>query len=134
MQLRTALKAHFLAIQAGAFFVCVGMMVVEDGPGAVLEGIGTWVFGQLVIFPIAIATMPVGLAVRYLGGKVLGETYAAALASGVFVGCLSWLAITWDSRLTSDGVAIGLAFASIAGLIGGLVWAAIETSKKEVVQ
>ncbi len=132
MMLRTALKAHFLAIQAGALFVCVGMMVVEDGLGAVLEGIGTWIFGQLVIFPIAIASMPVGLGVRYLGGKVLGETYAAALASGVCVGCLSWLAITWDSSLTSEGVAIGLVLASVAGLIGGLVWAAIETSKKEV--
>ncbi|MFY0617590.1 hypothetical protein [Shimia sp.] len=134
MQLLTALKAHFLAVQAGALFVCVGLMVVENGPGAVLEGIGAWIFAQVVIFPIAIATMPVGLGLRYLGGKVLGETYAAALASGVFVGCLGWLAITWDSRLTSDGVAIGLVFASIAGLIGGLVWAAFETSKQRIVQ
>lgn len=134
MKLRTALKAHFLAIQAGALFVCVGLMIVEDGPGAVLEGIGTWAFGQMVIFPIAVLSMPVGLGVRYLGGKALGETYAAALASGVFVGCLGWLAITWDSRLTSDGVAIGLVFALIAGLIGGFVWAAIETAKQRIVQ
>ncbi len=132
MQLSTALKAHFLATQAGALFVCVGMMVVEDGPRAVLDGIGTWIFGQIVFLPIAIASMPVGLAVRYLGGKVLGETYAAALASGVFVGCLGWLAITWNSILSGIGVAIGLVFALVAGLIGGLVWAAIETSKKEV--
>ena len=78
--------------------------------------------------------MPIGVGLRYVGGRVLGETCQAALFTGVFVGVVGWLAITWDSRLGAEGITRGLAFAAIAGLIGGLVWAQCEKPRRASTQ
>ncbi len=134
MHLETALKAHFLAIQAGALFVCVGWMVVQAGLGAAIGGVGVWIVGQVVILPIAIATMPIGLGFRCIGGKLFGKTRVATLVTGVVAGVSGWLTVAWELSSTTEGLAKGLVFAAVAGLIGGAVWMTVERSSRKVPQ
>ena len=100
-------------------------MVVDAGLPAATEGVGLWAFGQIVIFPIAIVTMPLGALLRMLVGLVFGATHLVALTTGTVVGAFCLAAVRFGTTPCAElflWIMLGVA----AGLIAGETWWRIE--------
>ncbi|MEL7027504.1 MAG: hypothetical protein AAGO57_09810, partial [Pseudomonadota bacterium] len=114
------------AEQAGGKTVRLGIMLLESGPLAVLEGIGVWVFAQLIILPIALLSMPIGALIRMILGLSFDQPRPVALVSGALVGLSCSLLFALS---TKDGwsawppiISVGL----VAGIAGGWTWWRVE--------
>jgi uncharacterized membrane protein len=118
--------ACFVAVEAGALVVCIGIMVLDSGPFASLEGIAVWAIAQPIILFIALGSMPLGALLRMVLGLAFEQPRSVALIAGGMVGLfgsaifafgindvlLAWVPI----------MSIGL----VAGVVGGWTWWRIE--------
>lgn len=118
--------ACFVAVEAGALVVCIGIMLIEEGLLGFFEGIATWIVGQLIILPIALVSIPFGALLRLIFGILFERPRTVALSSGAVIGVagsvfLVLLAQGGWSVLIMAGT-IGL----VAGICGGWTWWRIE--------
>ena len=116
------MAARFSAVQAGALVVCIGIMLLDRGPLAVLEGISVWAFAQPIILLVALLSMPFGALIRVILGRSFNEPRRISLVAGALVG----LGGSWFFAIsTEDGwsawppiISIGL----VAGVVSGWTW------------
>ena len=101
-------------------------MLLDSGPLAVFEGVGIWVFAQLVILPVALLSMPIGALVRMILGLSFNQPRPVALVAGASVGLGGSLffALSTQDRWSSwpPIISIGL----VAGIVGGWTWWRVE--------
>ena len=127
MNLLLSLLGCFFAIQAGAMVVCVGLMLVDEGPSGFFEGIAIWAFSQIVILPLALFAMPFGALFRMVLGFLFDQPKPVAIATGTLVGLLGALAIQINAgSYEFSNFAVVISIGSAAGFAGGLVWWLIE--------
>lgn len=118
--------ACFVSVEAGALAVCFGIMVLDSGPLAGLEGIAVWAIAQPIILLIALVSMPVGALLRVILGLTFDRPRPVALLSGATIGLVGSVLFTLS---TKDGFAswppivlVGL----LAGTVGGWTWWRVE--------
>ena len=129
MQNTRALGAHFAATSAAAVVLFVGLDVLTFGPAGVLSGLGKSIGGFVVILVVCAFSVPLGLALRYLVGRLPLSPRPAAVAAGIAVG----LALI---PILHPGMVGGVSFSSnplalivihgLAGCVGGVIWHAVE--------
>ncbi|WP_299367628.1 hypothetical protein [uncultured Tateyamaria sp.] len=127
--------ACFCSVQSGALAICVGLLVLEQGPVGVFEGVAVWSVGQIAIFPISILALPLGAFLRMVLGFLFVRAKLTALATGTTIGVLSSgaLAITTSVTAWDDWVTF-LLFGALAGMVGGWTWWQIERPSLEEIQ
>lgn len=120
--------ACFVAVEAGALVVCVGIMLFDTGPLAILEGIAVWAVTQPGILLIALFSMPFGSLIRMILGLTFEQPRHVALISGAIVGLIGSALF---AGLINDGwsfwppiMAVGL----VSGIVGGWAWWQVEKS------
>lgn len=116
-------KACFVAVEAGALAVCIGIMILDSGLFASLEGIAVWAIAQPIILFIAIGSMPLGALLRMILGLVFDQPRAVALTTGALVGSVLIANSAndgWNSWLFT--LSLGL----VAGVVGGWAWWRVE--------
>ena len=121
-----SMAACFIAVEAGALVVCLGIMLLDSGPLAILEGVAIWVIAQPIILLIALISMPVGALLRMVLGLTFEQPRSVALISGALTGLVGSVFIVFS---TDDGwsvwppvVSVGL----VAGIVGGWTWWRVE--------
>ena len=121
-----SMAACFIAVEAGALVVCLGIMLLDSGPLAILEGVAIWVIAQPIILLIALISMPVGALLRMVLGLTFEQPRSVALISGALTGLVGSVFIVFS---TDDGwsvwppvVSVGL----VAGIVGGWIWWRVE--------
>lgn len=127
MNLGLSMFACFCAVQAGALVICVGTMVVDSGPIALVEGIAVWIVGQIAIFPMALMFMPAGALVRMVLGLLCKRPRFVALVTGTLIGILGVLVVSIGVTVNdSIQLAVFVGIGGLAGLSGGWVWWRVE--------
>jgi hypothetical protein len=124
-----ALGAHFAATVAAAIVLFIGFDVLTFGPTGVLSGPGKSIGGFLVILLICTISVPLGLALRYLVGKLPLSPRPVAVAAGIAVG-LALIPILHPGMIggisfTSNPLAL-IVIHGLAGCVGGMIWHAAE--------
>lgn len=118
--------ACLVAVEAGALVVCVGIMLFDTGPLAILEGVAIWAFTQPAILLIALFPMPFGALVRMILGLTFEQPRRVALVSGAIVGLIGSAlfagSINDSWSFWSPIMAVGLA----SGIVGGWAWWQVE--------
>lgn len=118
--------ACFCAVEAGALVVCLGIMLVNDGPWAVLNGVAGWNYSQIVILPIALISMPIGALIRMILGLYFNNPRFVALLAGAAIGLSGSLFVIIVRRGDwSDWPSI-ISVGLVAGIIGGWTWWRVE--------
>jgi hypothetical protein len=120
------MAACFLAVEAGALVVCLGITLLDSGPFVILEGVAIWVIGQPIILLTALISMPVCVLLRMVLGLTFEQPRSVALISGALTGLVGSVFIVFS---TDDGwsvwppvVSVGL----VAGIVGGWTWWRVE--------
>ena len=118
--------ACLFAVEAGALAVCIGLMVLESGPLASLEGAFMWVFAQPVIIPIALAALPLAVLLRFVLGLAFKQPRPTALIAGGVVGLLGSTLFASVSKDVLSALVPAIPLGLVAGLVGGWTWWQIE--------
>lgn len=121
-----SMAACFIAVEAGALVVCIGIMVLDSGPFASLEGIAVWVFAQPIILFIALGSMPLGALLRMVLGLFFEQPRSVALVAGGIIGLVGPVLFGLNFK---DGLAAWVPIMSVglfAGVFGGWTWWLIE--------
>ncbi|MWD29534.1 hypothetical protein E0K89_018805 [Aquicoccus sp. SCR17] len=121
-----AFLACFVAIEAGALVVCIGIMILDSGLLAAPAGLSLWVIAQPIALLIALGSMPVGALLRMILGLTFKAPRPVALSAGAAVGLGSSIFLALS---TKDGLAALISISSIglfAGVIGGWLWWRVE--------
>lgn len=126
MSLLRSLVAAFAAVQAGALMVCIGLVVVSDGPLSAIEGVGIWLAGQFIILPLAVLCAPLGALLRMVLGFVFDQPRPVALTTGTAIGVLGAALLAFTAEDGWIFWAASLSVGAIAGFVGGWVWWRIE--------
>lgn len=85
-RLGISLAAGFAAFQAAALFICVSIMVLEDGPIGIFEGGMVWMFAQIVV--LSLFVLPTTLALRILASRLISNAKITAIIFGTCAGVL----------------------------------------------
>ncbi|WP_299851574.1 hypothetical protein [uncultured Roseovarius sp.] len=121
-----SMVACFVAVEAGALVVCTGIMVLEGGLFASLDGIAVWAFAQPVILFIALGSMPLGALLRMVLGLAFEQPLSVALIAGGMVGLVGSALFAF---FTNDGLFAwvrAMPLGLVAGVVGGWTWWRIE--------
>ncbi|MBW4710658.1 hypothetical protein KX928_22950 [Roseobacter sp. YSTF-M11] len=121
-----SLWACFVAVEAGAFVVCFGIMILDSGPLGSLEALAVRTIAQPIILPIALCSMPLGALLRMVLGLAFKQPRSVALISGAVVGLVGSVLFAF---LTKDGWSAWFPIVSIglfAGVVGGWAWWRVE--------
>ena len=121
-----SMVACFVAVETGALVVCIGIMLFDAGPLAILEGIAIWAVSQPVTLFFALFFMPVGVLTRTILGLNFQQPRRVAVLSGAVFGLLGSALFT---SYTKGGwldwppiLIIGL----VSGIAGGWAWWRVE--------
>lgn len=121
-----SLAACVAAIEVAAFAICLGTLLLTNGPRGILEGISIWAIGQLFILPIAAIAAPFGALLRFILGLVFNRPLIVSMVTGLIVGGLIAAIATPPSGGDLTGwIALFSVFLP-AGLLAGLTWWKIE--------
>lgn len=121
-----SMAACFIAVEAGALVVCLGIMLLDSGPLVILEGVSIWVIAQPIILLIALISMPVGALLRMVLGLTFEQPRSVALISGALTGLVGSVFIAFS---TDDGWSVWPPVVSVgfvAGIVGGWTWWRVE--------
>lgn len=121
-----SLVACFVAVEAGALAVCLGVMVLDSGPLAILEGMALWVLGQFFILPMALFSMPIGALVRMILGLNFDQPRSVALLAGATVGLVGSLLFALSNKVGLEVWPHIVFVGSMAGIVGGWAWWRVE--------
>ena len=124
--LMLSMAACFLAVEAGALVVCIGMTILDGDPFAGFQGVALWAYAQPVILLIALGSMPLGALLRMVLGLAFERPRPVALAAGGLVGlCASAFVVLG----LDDGLVVWIPLTTIglvAGVVGGWTWWRVE--------
>ena len=126
INLLLSLLACFGAIEAGALVVCIGIVIVNSGLFAILQGISIWVIAQPAILPIALLSAPLGALLRMILGLACKKSRFSALVTGTIIGTIGSVLFAYSTKDGSSAWLSILPIGSIAGLVGGWTWWRIE--------
>jgi hypothetical protein len=108
--------------------VLAGVEGIRFGPSGVLSGVMKSLGGVLILLIVAGVTLPVGLSLRWLAGKLPASPRRIAVSAGVLVGLMTIplvQPIHPSVSLGTNPVAL-LVWHVLAGACGGWVWYCIE--------
>jgi hypothetical protein len=108
--------------------VFAGVEAIRFGPSGALSGILKSLGGVLILLIVAGVTLPVGLSLRWLAGKLPAPPRRIAVSAGVLVGLMTIplvQPIHPSVSLGTNPVAL-LVWHGLAGACGGWVWYCIE--------
>ena len=129
MQIGRAVAAHMAAMFVAQMIVFAGVEAIRFGPFGVLSGVMKSLGGFLILLIVAGVTLPVGLSLRWLAGKLPASPGRVAVRVGVLVGLMT-IPLVHPSfhpsvSLGTTPVAL-LVWHGLAGACGGWVWYCIE--------
>ena len=128
MQIGRAVAAHMAAMFVAQMIVFAGVEAIRFGPSGVLSGVMKSLGGFLILLVVAGVTLPVGLSLRWLAGKLPASPRRVAVSAGVLVGLMT-IPLVQPSHpsvsLEANPVAL-LVWHGLAGACGGWVWYCIE--------
>jgi hypothetical protein len=108
--------------------VFAGVEAIRFGPSGVLSGVMKSLGGFLILLIVAGVTLPVGLSLRWLAGKLPASPRRIAVSAGVPVGLMT-IPLVQPSHpsvsLGTNPVAL-LVWHVLAGACGGWVWYCTE--------
>ena len=128
------LVAHIAATLSGSFLILVGIECVVYGLEGVPVGIGKWIGGLLIFAVFAIVTIPLGLALRLVLGKLPLRPRFGAIAGGVVVGFALVFVLhpALYPPLSFSSHPVSLTFIHLAsGGLAGYIWYLIEAPVPE---
>ncbi len=129
MRIGRAIAAHFVAVLLSSLLLFVGVEAVVFGSVGVLQGVGKWIGGVLIFIVLAIASLPIGLLLRGIIGKLAPSAFSGAIVGGVFVSlALMFLlhpAMYPGVSFWTHPVALTLVH-GFAGFCGGALWHTVE--------
>ena len=128
MQVGRAVAAHVGAMAVAQVIVFAGVEAIRFGPSGVLSGVTKSLGGVLILLIVAGVTLPVGLSLRWLAGKLPASPRRVAVSAGVLVGLMTIPLvhpIHPSVSLGTNPVAL-LVWHGLAGACGGWVWYCIE--------
>jgi hypothetical protein len=108
--------------------VLAGVEAIRFGPSGVLSGVMKSLGGVLILLIVAGVTLPVGLSLRWLAGKLPASPRRIAVSAGVLVGLMTIplvQPIHPSVSLGTNPVAL-LVWHVVAGACGGWVWYCVE--------
>jgi len=108
--------------------VFAGVEAIRFGPSGVLSGVMKSMGGVLILLIVAGVTLPVGLSLRWLAGKLPASPRRIAVSAGVLVGLMTIPLVQPIHPSVSLGttpVAL-LVWHVLAGACGGWVWYCVE--------
>lgn len=129
MTLKRRSLAHFCGVFAGAWGILAGLDAVASGPVGLADGTGKWIGACVIIAVLAISSLPLGLVLRFLIGKLHLNPQFGAILGGVAAGLML---IPMLHPAHNPSIAIGthtfeLLFVHAgAGVLGGYTWWLIE--------
>jgi hypothetical protein len=121
--------AHMCAVFSAWVIILTGSEMLLEGMEGFSSGLGKSIGGLLIWFFLALVSLPLGGALRYLAGRLPVRPLSGAIGVGVAVG---WALIpvlnpAMSPSLTFASHPVGLLVVySLAGIVGGTVWWAIE--------
>jgi len=128
MQIGRAVAAHMAAMFVAQMIVFAGVEAIRFGPSGVLSGVMKSLGGFLILLVVAGVTLPVGLSLRWLAGKLPASPRRVAVSAGVLVGLMT-IPLVQPSHpsvsLGTNPVAL-LVWHVLAGACGGWVWYCTE--------
>ena len=120
------MAACFVAVEAGALVFCVGIVVLDRGPFASLEGLAVWAFAQQIILFIALGSMPLGALLRMVLGLAFEQPRPVALVVGGVVGLLGSALFAFGNDDVLHARVPMMSLGLVAGVVGGWSWWRIE--------
>ena len=121
--------AHLAAVLSGSLVLLIGIEATVFGPVGIPQGVGKWIGGVLIFIFLAIASLPLGLVLRLVVGRLNSAPLRGAMLGGAFVGFgLMFVlhpAMYPGVSFWTDPLALSLAH-TIAGVCGGAAWYWIE--------
>jgi hypothetical protein len=116
------------AMFVAQMIVFAGVEAIRFGPFGVLSGVMKSLGGFLILLIVAGVTLPVGLSLRWLAGKLPASPGRIAVSAGVLVGLMTIPLVQPIHPSVSLGttpVAL-LVWHVLAGACGGWVWYCVE--------
>jgi len=118
-----------VAMVVAQVIVFAGVEAIRFGPSGALSGVMKSPGGVLILLIVAGVTLPVGLSLRWLAGKLPASPGRVAVSAGVLVGLMT-IPLVHPSfhpsvSLGTTPVAL-LVWHGLAGACGGWVWYCIE--------
>jgi hypothetical protein len=129
MQVGKAVTAHVVAMIVAQLIILTGAEAIMFGPSGVLSGVMKSLGGVLILLIVAGVTLPVGLSLRWLAGKLPAWPSRVAVSAGVLVGLMT---IPPVHPSTDPSVSFGThpvalpVWHVLAGACGGWVWYCTE--------
>ena len=129
MQVGKAVTAHMVAMIVAQVIILAGVEAIMFGPSGVLSGVMKSLGGVLILLVVAGVTLPVGLSLRWLAGKIPASPGRVAVSAGFLVGLMT---IPFVHPSFDPSVSLGthpvalLVWHGLAGACGGWVWFCIE--------
>jgi hypothetical protein len=117
------------AMFVAQMIVFAGVEAIRFGPFGVLSGVMKSLGGFLILLIVAGVTLPVGLSLRWLAGKLPASPRRIAVSAGVLIGLMT-IPLVHPSfypsvSLGTNPVAL-LVWHGLAGACGGWVWYCVE--------
>jgi hypothetical protein len=109
--------------------VFAGVEAIRFGPFGVLSGVMKSLGGFLILLIVAGVTLPVGLSLRWLAGKLPASPRRIAVSAGVLIGLMTIPLVhpSFDPSVSLGTHAVALlVWHGLAGACGGWVWYCIE--------
>lgn len=129
MQVGRATAAHVAAMLVAQVMIFTGMQAIRFGPSELLSGFTMSLAGFLIFLIVSVLTLPIGLLLRWLAGKLTASPLRISVSVGVIVG-LATIPLLHPAMAPS--ISLGtrpvelLVLHALAGACGGYVWYYIE--------
>jgi hypothetical protein len=113
----------------GSLVIAMGVDTLEYGWAFGLSSWSKWVGGALIFVIIALLTVPIGIGIRYVLGRIGQRNLPAAVVTGAVIGLalipVLHPAMYRDLSMATNPIGLLLVHA-LAGCIGGLTWFGTE--------
>jgi hypothetical protein len=117
------------AMFVAQMIVFAGVEAIRFGPFGVLSGVMKSLGGFLILLIVAGVTLPVGLSLRWLAGKLPASPRRIAVSAGVLIGLMT-IPLVHPSFYPSVSLGTNpvplLVWHGLAGACGGWVWYCVE--------
>ncbi|MBO9478231.1 hypothetical protein J7382_11860 [Shimia sp. R11_0] len=129
MNLPRAILAHVCAVFAASAGIMAGMGFVDAGFVGLIDQLAGWVGGFLIFGLLSVLSVPVGLLIRSIVGRFATHPERASVGTGLGIS-LALIPVLHPAMMPPMSVWSHplqlIAVHSIAGVLGGWLWFAIE--------